>query len=116
MAPTRARFSVALAMMLVLPVSTARMSPAIESTLATLALLDRHWNVATPASGGHGRKLAFARKESPTCSVADGGLTVAPGSVHSGVVCTVFVPSALHAPIHSPNPSTASKTLIPISR
>ena len=89
--------------MLVRPVSTARTSPAIESTIATLVLLDRHWNVAAPVSGGHGRKLALARKESPTCSVADGGLTVGPGRRQSGVACTLFVPSQLHAPMHSPS-------------
>jgi hypothetical protein len=51
-------------MMLVLPVSTARTSPASESTIATLVLLDRQRNVGTTLYW-HGETLAVPFTESP---------------------------------------------------
>ncbi len=49
-------------------------------------------------------------------NVAEAGVTCGPTVMQSIGACTLFVPSALHAQMNSPNPIAASKTLMAISR
>jgi hypothetical protein len=104
-------------MTLAVPVFRARASPATESTTATLVSLERHRYVnAGPLSCGQTEWLAFARTVSPGCRVAYGGDTVIVCNVQSGSICTVFVPSALHAAKSTTNPTATRETLMLISR